>query len=60
MRRDASTWRAIYDMRCCLEKTDHENEKKKKQRKKEKIDCHGMHLKKIRLSLNKNQESKKC
>ena len=57
MRRDASTWRAIYDMRCCPKKTNHENEKKKKQRKKEKLIVMSCTWK-IRLSLNKNQEEK--
>ena len=55
-RREASTWRVIYGMHRCPEKTNREHKKKEKR----KIDCHVMHLKKkTRLSLNENQEKQK-
>ena len=60
MRKDASTWKAIYDMRCCSDKTDHENEKKKskakkKEKKKNLLSCHALE----KISIKSKQESRK-
>ena len=53
LRRDASTWKAIYGMHRCSEQTNHEHIKKK-----EKLIVMSCTWK-IRSGLNKNQESKK-
>ena len=65
MRRDASTWKAIYDMRRCSKQTDHEDEKKKKEKSKKKnnkrkIDCHVMHLKNPTKSKRESRKKKEC
>ena len=60
IRRDASTWKVIYGMHRCPERTNCEQKKvkKKKQKRKEKMIVMSCTWK-IRSGLNKNQESKK-